>query len=226
MAFRKSNYQSRKTMDKNLYIQYGCGGYAPVEWINYDVSPTLRLQKIPFIGPFLAKKAQGFNFPPQVRFGDIVKGLPVAANSCAGVSCSHVLEHMTRERAQIALKNTYDLLQPGGVFRCVLPNLTVYIQRYTEQWQAGNPLAADVFMREACLGVEDSHDGWRGPMRRLFGNYMHLWMWDTLSFEAALRKAGFTNIRPCCFGDAADPMFAFVEREHRFRDALAYECVK
>ena len=35
---------------KKKYVQYGCGLSAPNEWINFDVSPTLRIQKIPIIG--------------------------------------------------------------------------------------------------------------------------------------------------------------------------------
>jgi hypothetical protein len=30
-----------------IYIQYGCGLSAPKEWTNFDVSPTLRIQKLP-----------------------------------------------------------------------------------------------------------------------------------------------------------------------------------
>lgn len=209
-----------------IYAHYGAGNLVGDGWMNFDVSPTLRLQKIPLVGRRIAKMAQGFNFPDQLLFGDIVKGLPLPDGSCKGVFCAHVLEHLTRERAHKALKNSFNLLQAGGVFRCVLPNLRLYAERYMERLKAGDKDAAHLFMRETCLGVEDSHDGWRGPIRRTFGNYMHLWMWDEGGFEAALRQAGFSHMRPCLYGDAHDPMFAIVEREHRFRDALAYECVK
>lgn len=208
------------------YVHYGAGRRVPTEWLNFDISPTLRIQKIPLIGKWLARKAQGFNFPDHLLVGDIVKGLPLPNESCKAIYCAHVLEHLTRERAHMALKNTYDLLQPGGVFRCVLPDLNVYAERYLQRSAAGDAEAAHLFMREACLGTEDHHDGWRGPVRRTFGNYLHLWMWDAASFEAALRQAGFTQFRPCKMGDAADPMFDHVERESRFFDALAYECVK
>jgi SAM-dependent methyltransferase len=211
---------------KNFYVHYGAGRQVPKEWMNYDFSPTLRIQKIPLAGKWLAKKAQGFNFPDHLMVGDIVKGLTLPTASCKAIYCSHVLEHLTRERAHKALKNTYDLLQPGGVFRCVLPDLKVYAERYLQRSAAGDPEAAHLFMREACLGTEGHHDGWRGPVRRTFGNYLHLWMWDAVTFEAALRQAGFSKFRPCKMGDSADPMFSLVERESRFRDALAYECVK
>ena len=215
----KNNYQ-------NLYVHYGAGRHVPKEWMNYDISPTLRIQKIPLLGKWLAKKAQGFNFPDKLMVGDIVKGLPLPHDSCKAIYCAHVIEHLTRDNAQKALINTYNLLQLGGVFRCVLPDLKIYTERYLQRSAAGDPEAAHLFMREACLGTEGHHDGWRGPVRRSFGNYMHLWMWDAASLEAALRQAGFSTIRPCKMGDAEDPLFKLVERESRFRDALAYECVK
>jgi SAM-dependent methyltransferase len=212
--------------DKILYVHYGAGLICPKEWLNFDVSPTLRIQKIPFFGKKLAKKLQGVNFPLNLKLGDIVKGLPVPAGACQGVYCSHVLEHLSRENAIKALHHTYQMLAPGGTFRCVLPDLEVYAQRYLENVRAGNPEAAHLFMRETCLGLEDASDGWRGPIRRTFGNYPHLWMWDKGSFEAALSAVGFTQIRRCTMGDSDDPMFKLVERSSRFKDALAYECKK
>ena len=66
----------------SLYVQYGCGLSAPVGWQNFDASPTLRLQKIPLIGKLVRK----VDFPSNVLYGDIVKGLPgIAPQSCDGV---------------------------------------------------------------------------------------------------------------------------------------------
>ena len=31
-----------KDSKTNIYVQYGCGLCAPKEWVNFDVSPTLR----------------------------------------------------------------------------------------------------------------------------------------------------------------------------------------
>jgi hypothetical protein len=45
---------------------------------------------------------------------------------------------------------------------------------------------------------------------------------------AALRSAGFEEVRRCAFGDSDDPMFLIVEDESRFMDGdapeLAIEC--
>src|SRR4028118_1140902 len=98
---------------EKTYVQYGCGLWAPKEWINYDVSPTLRIQKIPFIGR-LVKRQLNARFPTNVFYGDIVTGLPLRPNSCDGLYCSHTLEHLTLQDFRIALKNSHKILKRGG----------------------------------------------------------------------------------------------------------------
>src|SRR5689334_21131496 len=95
-------------------VQFGCGMCAPTGWENYDASPTLFFERIPILGRFYTKNAT--RFPKTVRFGDIVRGLPVPPETCEAVYCSHVLEHLTLEDFRTALKNTYNILRPGGTF--------------------------------------------------------------------------------------------------------------
>ena len=109
---------------EKLYVQYGCGLSAPKEWQNFDASPTLRLQRLPIFGALL-KKQLNVVFPKEVRYGDIVKGLPLKENSCSGIYCSHVLEHLALKDFRTALINTYKILKPGGVFRCLVPDLEI-----------------------------------------------------------------------------------------------------
>src|SRR5436190_6115031 len=112
-----------------LYVQYGCGLSAPAGWKNFDVSPTLRLQKIPFLGKLLKRNSKTV-FPENVQYGDIIKQLPVAENSCDGVYCSHTLEHLSLNDCRISLRNTYKILKPKGIFRCVVPDLEMAARAY------------------------------------------------------------------------------------------------
>lgn len=66
-----------------MYIQYGCGWHTANGWLNFDASPTLRFEQVPVIGRLYTKNAA--RFPTNARYGDIVKGLPVADRSCNGV---------------------------------------------------------------------------------------------------------------------------------------------
>lgn len=205
----------------NEYVQYGCGWSAPNSWRNFDASPTLRFERIPIIGSLYTKNNS--RFPTNVEFGDIVDGLPILDNSCIGIYCSHILEHLSLEDFRTALKNTYSILKSGGCFRLVLPDLEYSIKQYIE-----NPLddASLIFMTETYLGKETRKRGLKGFVSEWFGNSQHLWMWDYKSISRELQNVGFTDIRRAKFGDFSDLMFKDVEEESRWLNCLGVECKK
>lgn len=212
-------------MENKLYVQYGCGLTAPAHWLNFDSSPTLIIQRTPVLGMLLKNKLN-CNFPDAVRFGDIVKGLPVKDNSCNGVFCSHVLEHLSLTDFKTALKNTYRILKPGGIFRCVVPDLESYARTYIDSLEKGNASASIDFIKTSILGVAEKPKGIKGLATALFGNAHHLWMWDHTSLAEELRKVLFKEVKKCSFNDSSDGMFSLVEDKNRFDQAVALQCVK
>lgn len=197
------------------YVQYGCGLSCPEVWLNFDASPRLRLEKTLIIGSLMRYSGKTL-FPERVRFGNIVRGLPLNEGSAMGVYCSHILEHLDRTSAVKALENTLRLLTPGGVFRLVVPDLSWRAKEYLENQSDDQFRAADHFMKSTCLGVEETRSGLSQGMRKLFGNSAHLWMYDYALMSHLLEEVGFVFIRRCKLGDADDPMFKLVEDEGRF----------
>src|SRR6516164_5453535 len=126
-----------------MYVQYGCGLSAPSGWTNFDSSLTLRFERLPIIGKFHRKNAA--RFPANVRYGDIVSGLPVKSNSCEGVFASHVLEHLSRQDIDEALVETYRILRSGGIFRLVVPDLERAAREYLQCVDDKHPTSADAF---------------------------------------------------------------------------------
>lgn len=207
------------------YVHYGCGLKAPIEWSNYDASPTLRIQKIPVIGSVLKGKLNTV-FPDNVMYGDIVKGLPVEDNSCDAVFCCNMLEHLALEDFRMALRNTYKILKPGGIFRCIVPDLEIHARDYIKAIEAGNPNAAIDFIGGIEIGTRKRPKGIRGLLSSFFGNSNHLWMWDDLSMREELKNAGFTEIRRCHYGDSEEPMFFHVEGDTRYYYSVGFQCKK
>ena len=208
------------------YVQYGCGLSAPEQWINYDVSPTLRLQKIPILGKVIQKN-QKTVFPDNVKYGDILKGLPEANSTVKGVYCSHTLEHLSLEDFGLALRNTYQLLEDGGIFRCVVPDLEAYILEYVKEINGENKGKASFnFLEKSYLGKQIRLKGIKGVLHFLFSNNSHLWMWDKYSLNSELIKIGFKNVRLANFNDSSDTLFKLVENKDRFYEAVAFECIK
>jgi hypothetical protein len=203
-----------------LYVQYGCGFSTGRNWLNFDNSPTLRIERLPFAGR-LASRLTGNSqpFPAAVRYGDIRRGLPVADGSVRGVYASHVLEHLSYDDFKLALANTFRMLEPGGIFRLIVPDLQERARRYVEEAAGNSPEAAGHFLRATHLGMEQRPVTLLGRLRVLIGGSAHLWMWDEPSLRKHLEQADFVDVRPCRFGDSEDPMFAEVEDRSRFVDA-------
>ena len=203
------------------YVQYGCGWSAPTGWRNFDSSPALRFERLPLIGRVYTKNKA--RFPKNAEYGDIVKGLPVPPNSCNGVYCSHVLEHLSLVDFRIALQNTHLILSPGGTFRLVLPDLEYLINQYVSTSSSN---AAPDFMKQSCLGRERRPRGLKDFIISWLGNSNHLWMWDYKSIETELINEGFADIRRAYAGDSSDQRFKEVEEKLRWEHCLGIECKK
>jgi len=208
-------------MNNRLYVNYGCGHEAFENYLNFDASPTLRLEQLPFIGKLINKN--GSRFPDSVRYGDIVKGLPIPADYCHGIYCSHILEHLSLNDFRTALLNTRNILRPGGIFRFVLPDLEYLAMQYLTN---NTSESAYDFMEQTYLGVIKTPRSFLEVLSDLFGNSKHLWMWDYKSISKELCDVGFLDVRRAYFGDSQDLHFNLLENEARWVNCLGVECRK
>jgi SAM-dependent methyltransferase len=205
-----------------LKVQYGCGLSAPKEWVNYDSSPSLRLQRIPLLGQFIPSGAFG-RFPSNVKYGDIVRGLPIDDSTVDYLYCSHVLEHLSLSEFRVALQNSYRILRNGGVFRLVLPDLERLCRDYLESASADSAIK---FMETTSLGVESRSKGVMQILRSALGNSTHLWMWDFRSIQSELFNTGFREIRRAQFADSSVDAFRDIEEVSRWLNQLGIECIR
>jgi ubiquinone/menaquinone biosynthesis C-methylase UbiE len=194
---------------------------APAGWINFDASYTLAYERLPIVGKLYTKNSR--RFPREVRFGDIVEGLPLPPESASGVYASHVLEHLSHGDCLRALRNTYRLLKPGGVFRLIVPDLEIAARDYLALLQKESFDANSAFMEGTALGRKERPRGLRGLVHLWLNSSAHLWMWDAPAMMRALAAQGFRDIRRCQFNDSEDVMFQRVEDPLRFERALAIE---
>ncbi len=206
---------------RSVYVQYGCGYCAPSDWVNFDASPTLRFERIPVIGKLSFKNQT--RFPENVKYGNVVSGLPLDDSICSGVFASHVLEHLTYAEFDKALQETFRILKPGGIFRLVVPNLEFYCREYVRSYDNGVHFSNFEFLTQTRLGVRFRRRNLTSFLLDWLGNSRHLWMWDERSLSEKLREHGFVKIRKAAFNDCDDPHFRSVEDEERFRKACAIE---
>jgi hypothetical protein len=208
-------------MMNNAYVHYGCGFLcAPGDWLNFDASPTLFYERIPVFGQLYTKN--GRRFPTNVRYGDIVKGLPVVKSSASAVYCSHVLDCLSYEDVRRALKNTREILRDGGIFRLLVADCHMH---WTNYMNDPSPQACSTFMERTGWGRK-AHRNIIDFSTAYLGHGYRLWMWDFKGLEVELSKAGFRSIRRAEFGDSDDGHFHSVENPDRWRTGIGIECRK
>jgi SAM-dependent methyltransferase len=123
---------------------------------------------------------------PEARDGSMVCGSMFESESSRGrgtrpVYCSHVLEHLSRRDFDRAVRETFRILKPGGIFRLVVPDLEAAARTYLSALDNGEAGSNDAFMRATALGVESRRRGLRGLATAMLGNSSHLWMWVALN---------------------------------------------
>jgi predicted SAM-dependent methyltransferase len=138
--------------------------------------------------------------------------------------CSHVLEHISLEELRLALGNCYRHLQPGGIFRLVVPDLEIMAKTYINNAQS--PEAAHEFMRITWLGKEHRQRDILSFIKDWLAGNIHLWMYDYNSLSLELSKAGFKNIRRAKFGDSGIDLFKDIEDPERWTLELGVQCQK
>ncbi|MUL37292.1 hypothetical protein [Gloeocapsopsis dulcis] len=88
------------SINETRFTQFGCGLCAPLDWLNFDASPMMRLQKLPLIG--IIPSGTFGRYRPNVEY----------------------------EELRLALQNCYRYLKTGRIFRLVLPDLEVMAKAY------------------------------------------------------------------------------------------------
>lgn len=102
----------------------GCGTTIHPAWENYDLLPS----------------------SPGVTRINLLRGLPFADAVYDGIYCSHVLEHLPRQRVIGVLREFRRALRPDGILRVVVPDLEVIAELYLRELRAaldGDQSAAD-----------------------------------------------------------------------------------
>jgi predicted SAM-dependent methyltransferase len=220
--------------NQKLYVQFGAGNEAIPGWVSFDSSPTLVIQKIPVVGRVL-RPMLNCVFDGGVRYGDIVRGLPLRENSVDGLFSSHVIEHLSYLDCSTALKNSFTYLKPRGLFRIIIPDLEWYVRRYLAAKEHADSMnaadAAPEFMKGTCLGLRGTRRDIWNRLYLAFSNSDHRWMWDYAGLSNALAEHGFVDVKRFDQGNCEDGMFLRPERDHQFgagdsRYGLSVECRK
>lgn len=93
-----------------VMLNLGCGSVFHPSWVNLDLRSESN----------------------DVLACDIRDGIPLESDVCDAVYHSHVLEHLSRDKAIELVSECHRVLKKGGIIRCVVPDLEKTVRTYIE----------------------------------------------------------------------------------------------
>lgn len=160
-----------------LKLHLGCGPVVKPGWINIDMMPADGVYTL-----------------------DLREPIPLPDGCCAMVYSEHFFEHIGYPRnADLLLRDYVRLLQPGGRVSIGVPDGELGLRAY----------AGDDPERFFSVSKERWHPAWANTRMEQI-NYLfrqdgeHKFIYDEETLVAALKRAGFTDIRRRDFDPALD----------------------
>lgn len=194
-----------------MKVNIGCGTSGARGWHNFDNSPSIWLAKIP-----LAKKILHFpNWPDDVRWHNVLNGLPFPDLSVDCIYSSHTFEHFTFEQCLKVAKECWRVLTTKGILRVAVPDLRIAIKDYLESRE---PMASHEFVDRLLMS--------RGLQDLIHRGRHHHQMFDANSLGFLFREAGFLQPKVKQFRESAIPDIADVELESRKSESVYVEALK
>ena len=181
---------------EGLKLHLGCGHDVREGQVNIDVDLN-------------------FDIPhdhPDFFYWNMMKGLPLANESCVSIYSSHFFEHLFIDDAVALLRECHRVLARGGVLRLALPNqeemCVRYLRRDRSHWPMLNlavmfPDAADPFDPQQVPYGNFMNTAIFQPNRLYRENEHKIW-WDTENTTHELQKIGFTDAHVSDFQKGVD----------------------
>ena len=179
----------------NTKLHFGCFNCPRDGWVNTDVTPHLRIARIPGLAWALHRlgKMPAARYAEhrsgifrRVHYLNVVRRWPFASGSFAAVYSSHVLEHLPLHGAKACVREAFRCLGPGGVLRISVPDLDAHIADYRSA--TATDWAINFF--EANETSEKN---------------MHHFMYNFVSMSALMREAGFATVLRRDYRDGVCP---------------------
>lgn len=152
---------------------------------------------------------------PQVAFLDATQPFPLPDASFDYVFSEHMIEHLAWSGGQAMLRECFRVLRPGGRVRVGTPDLEVFIGLYGHE---GDPprgryvhWATERYAHGPGSAGEATGDHASIVINNVFRSFGHQFLYDGELLAAALRVAGFTDIRRWSPGESDDVHLRAIE---------------
>lgn len=150
-------------------LNVGCGTDYKKGWINLDNNSDNNIDKL------------DLNW-------DLRNPLPFEDNSIDYIFNEHLIEHLTVEEGQVAIKDMMRVLKPGGVMRIATPDLEVAVDKYINL-----PVKDDPVLNSEKFGLGFIKTR-AEKINITFRWWGHQWLYDWEELERRLVSAGCSDI--------------------------------
>jgi len=210
-------------------VNFGCGMSPTSGWLNFDNSLSLKIAKFPFFLFFLKvlnllDEAQianvEFNKVNNIKFSDATKKLPFDENTVDVIYTSHMLEHLSRKKAEKFVTEVKRCLVDGGILRIAVPDLRKQIMQYVEHSDA------DLFLERTHLSYGELSSIKQKLKLLIIGFRHHQWMYDGKSLSKLLLNTGFSKVLVLDAGETVIKDHEGLNLFEREDDSLYIEAIK
>jgi SAM-dependent methyltransferase len=186
----------RRREPESTKLHLGAFDVAHDGWLNTDVTPHIAIARVPGLARLLhaagrmtderwaAHRAGVFR---RMHHLDLTRRLPYPDGAFEAAFGSHVLEHLSPQEAEAALRELHRVLRPGGILRVVVPDLDHEVGRY-------DPAQPDEFVEGLFQGRERSRS-----------HHRHWWLYNERSLAELLTRTGFADVRRCAYREGRCP---------------------
>ena len=217
-----NHFPIKRDASGRALLNLACGTSTDWAWNNLDFSPYALLRRHPLLTSVLyavglvsdRRVGRLEAIDPRIIRWNLARGIPFEDQSFDVVYHSHFLEHLERAAAPGFLRECHRVLKPGGILRVVVPDLELFLRRYstaTEELDRGDSLTAesehecavyklfDQMVRSEVSGAAEQKPWVRSIERLIRGNAAstgenHRWMYDRHSLARILVRAGFAEV--------------------------------
>lgn len=190
-----------------LKLHLGCGTHLKLGWINIDAFNGLLLPV--YLG----------TSPVYVRY-DLRRGLsPLGDSSCSYIYSAHFFEHLDYTEIKCLLDDCSRVLEPGGTFRIVLPDIVECFKKYLSNDKDFFNLLKSNTIDPSLSDDELSNNDYLTYSAICQGQ--HKYIFDIEKLEILFRKFGFTKFSVSEFNEDLD-----MNTETRKRYSFYMEAIK
>jgi predicted SAM-dependent methyltransferase len=146
---------------------------------------------------------------------DCSRPLPFREDSFNGVFCEHVIEHFSLEDGERIAREIYRVLQPRGCFRVIVPDAELILRRYFD-------CPDEMIARRAAHGATAME-----VVNLYFRQrYEHQFLYDWVTMQAMLCRAGFQRVLRSAFGVSASCSGAVLDDKKYEWESLYVDAIK